>query len=262
MDDFDRRVPESRALDRAQLEVPEGGLVEALRRAENTAASLPSIEPAPEPRASVRTQSGMLRLSEIPETDVGEAAARAVTGGEAATPATEQRPNLLIETPSAPPVNVTMPALSGGSSLAKASGSLDSPPPLTRASRPPEMPVVKPLGPAANFSFASLFPAAEQGVVQVVESALALGDPMAAITSMDQLVARALASGAALVGSSHDAPRDPALVALLLGLEPRRYLKFRSWVREARAGTLLSTEAGLLAYAFVLDLRRALRDIS
>jgi hypothetical protein len=211
----------------------------------------------------MRTQSGMLRLSELPETDIGEAAARAVTGGEPAAPPTEQRPNLVLEkTPSAPPVNVTLPALSGGSSLTKTSGNLDSPPPLTRASRPPDMPVVKPLGPAANFSFSSLFPAAEQGVVQVVESALALGDPMAAITSMDQLVARALASGAALVGSSHDAPRDPALVALLLGLEPRRYLKFRSWVREARAGTLLSTEAGLLAYAFVLDLRRALRDVS
>jgi hypothetical protein len=79
---------------------------------------------------------------------------------------------------------------------------------------------------------------------------------------MDQLVARALASGAALAGSAHDAPRDPALVALLLGIEPRRYLKFRSLVREARAGTLISTEAGLLAYAFVLDLRRALRDAS
>src|SRR6186997_946190 len=36
MEDFDRRVPESRALERAQLELPEGGLVEALRRAESS----------------------------------------------------------------------------------------------------------------------------------------------------------------------------------------------------------------------------------
>lgn len=255
MDDFDRRVPESRALERASLEVPEGGLVEALRRAENSAS-----EPVFEPRLTVRTSSGMMRLSEMPETDVGEAAARAVTGGEASLPTSDARSNPLIETPSVPPVNITLPAVSGGTG--PKIGSLDSPPPLTRASRPPEVPPVRPLGPVSSFSFASLFPAAEQGVVQVVESALALGDPMAAITSMDQLVARALASGAALVGSSHDAPRDPALVALLLGLEPRRYLKFRSWVREARAGTLLSTEAGLLAYAFVLDLRRALREAS
>jgi hypothetical protein len=31
-------------------------------------------------------------------------------------------------------------------------------------------------------------------------------------------------------------------------------------VRDARAGTLISVEAGLAAYAFVLDVRRALRD--
>jgi hypothetical protein len=111
-----------------------------------------------------------------------------------------------------------------------------------------------------TLSFASLFSGPEQGVVRVAESALALGDPAAALAAMDQLVARALASGAALVGSSHDVPRDPALVALLLGIEPRRYLKFRSLVREARAGTLISVDAALAAYAFVLDLRRALRE--
>ena len=48
----------------------------------------------------------------------------------------------------------------------------------------------------------------------------------------------------------------------MLGIEPRRYLKFRSLVREARAGTLLSVEAGLFAYTFVLDIRRALREAS
>ena len=257
MDDFDRRVPESRALERASLEVPEGGLVEALRRAESAAG-----EPVFEPRLTVRTSSGSLRLSELPDTDVGEAAARAVTVGQVPAPIVDSRPALLVETPSVPPVNITLPAVSGGGGNLVTPGGLDSPPPLTRASRPPEMPAVKQPGAAANFSFAALFPAGEQGVVQVVESALALGDPMAAITSMDQLMARALASGAALVGSSHDAPRDPALVALLLGLEPRRYVKFRSWVREARAGSLLSTETGLLAYAFLLDVRRALRDLS
>jgi hypothetical protein len=79
---------------------------------------------------------------------------------------------------------------------------------------------------------------------------------------MDQLVARALASGAALVGSAHDAPRDPALVALLLGIEPRRYLKFRALVREARSGTLIPIESALAAYSFVLELRRVLREAS
>jgi len=249
MDDFDRRVPESRALERAQLEVPEGGLVEALRRAESAA-----VEPVFETRSTPGGLSG-LRLSEVPETDVGEAAARAVTGGHSSL-LEELRPSINVPATSAPPepppTHVTLPAQSGGT------GSTTSDVPATRSSAS----AVAPAAAVGAFTFAALFSTAEQGVVHVVESALALGDPAAALSAMDQLVTRALASGAALAGGAHDAPRDPALVALLLGVEPRRYLKFRSLVREARAGTLLSTEAGLWAYAFVLDLRRALRDAS
>jgi mutual gliding-motility protein MglA len=243
MEDFDRRVPESRALGRASLEVPEGGLVEALRRAEHAA-----VEPVFETRAAnARTPSG-LRLSEVPETDVGEAAARAVTGEQAAL-THELRSAVPILTPPVPAVHATLPA----QSPAPVGGDTSSVVP-TRGSPS--------VASAGAFSFSALFPGSEQGVVQVVESALTLGDPAAALAAMDQLVARALASGAALAGSSHDAPRDPALVALLLGVEPRRYLKFRSLVREARAGTLISVEAGLWAYSFVLELRRALRDAS
>jgi mutual gliding-motility protein MglA len=255
MEDFDRRVPESRALERAQLEVPEGGLVEALRRAESSGG-----EPVFENRMTVRTPSGLLRLSELPETDVGEAAARAVTG-ETLAPRTEHKPGLPAETPPAAPAHVTLPAISDGGSAPKipqrSEPPRSEPPPRPSRPPPPAAPHV-----AGALSFAPLFPNAEKGVVSVVENALALGDPSAAITAMDQLVARALASGAALAGSAHDAPRDPALVALLLGIEPRRYLKFRTLVREARAGTLISAEAALAAYAFVLDLRRALRDAS
>jgi signal recognition particle receptor subunit beta len=266
MEDFDRRVPESRALERASLEIPEGGLVEALRRAEHSTSEPVFVDT----RATLRTPSGGMRLSELPETDPGEAAARAVTGGQRQPkPETEHHPSLIIEAPSAP-AHITLPAVSGGGGAApKIPPRSDLPrsqhPPSVvpaRVTRPPEAPLPPPALAPGTFSFAPLFSGAEQGVVRVVESALALGDPAAAITAMDQLVARALASGAALVGSSHDAPRDPALVALLLGVEPRRYLKFRSLVREARAGTLLSVEAGLAAYAFVLDLRRALREAS
>ncbi|HXK16631.1 MAG TPA: hypothetical protein VNG33_02410, partial [Polyangiaceae bacterium] len=230
-------------------------LVEALRRAEN------SPEPVFEKRTTIRTPSGVMRLSELPETDVGEAAARAVTGEDVAPidrRSTVRTPPITV----GQPAHVTMPAASGGGG--GESRPRSEPPPkhaTSLASRLADVAAPAP-APAASaaFSFAPLFPSAEQGVVQVVESALALGDPAAAITAMDQLVARGLAAGAALAGSSHDAPRDPALVALLLGVEPRRYLKFRGLVREARQGTLLSLETALAAYAFVLDLRRALRD--
>lgn len=257
MEDFDRRVPESRALERASLELPEGGLVEALRRAESTVGDAMF-----EPRLTVRTASGLLRLSDLPDTDVGEAAARAVTG-EQQGPRTESRPGLPVETPPAAPVHVTLPAVSGGGDLPKIPQHNEPPhsEPPARGHLPPAAAATSGSG-SSSFSFSALFPTTERGVVTVVESSLALGDPSAALAAMDQLVARALASGASLVGSAHDAPRDPALVALLLGIEPRRYLKFRALVREARSGSLISTEAALGAYAFLLDLRRALRESS
>jgi signal recognition particle receptor subunit beta len=250
MDDFDRRVPASRGVERASLELPEGGLVEALRRAESVTG-----EPVLETRTTLRTTSGTMRLSEMPETDIGEAAARAVTGGD--VPSEPERPAMpVVATPQVTPTHVTLPAVSGGGAPVVTRRAAGEP----AVSHVPQLSDAPPRLALGAFSFSSLFPSTEQGVVQVVESALALGDPAAALTAMDQLVARALASGAALAGSAHDAPRDPALVALLLGIEPRRYLKFRSLVREARAGALLSVETGLSAYAFVLDLRRALRD--
>ena len=255
MEDFDRRVPESRAMERTSLEVPEGGLVEALRRAESMTG-----EPVFETRMTIRTPSGLMRLSEMPETDIGEAAARAVTGEDVAPQTEHKALGISLETPPLPATHVTLPAMSGGGGVGKRP--TPSEPPLSHSPQPSSHPppAVSPAVP--GFSFGALFPTSEQGVVRVVESALALGDPAAALAAMDQLVARALASGAALAGSSHDAPRDPALVALLLGIEPRRYLKFRSLVREARAGSLLPVDAGLAAYAFVLDLRRALREAS
>jgi mutual gliding-motility protein MglA len=247
MDDFDRRVPESRALERASLEVPEGGLVEALRRAENA-----STQPALEVRAGLSRAATSLRLSELPEADVGEAAARAVTGDQAEG-ASDGRPVAPELEPLRAAEVVTLPAQSGGARADEAA--------VVIAPSRYHLPTGAG-GVAPPFTFSPLFPASEQGVVQVVESSLALGDPAAALSAMEQLVARALASGAALAGSSHDAPRDPALVAVLLGIEPRRYLRFRSLAREARAGTLVSAEAGLWAYSFVLELRRALRDAS
>jgi signal recognition particle receptor subunit beta len=253
MEEFDRRVPETRAHERTSLELPEGGLVEALRRAESAVG-----EPALEPRLAVRTAGGLLRLSELPDTDVGEAAARAVTGEEQG-PRTEHKLGPPAETPPTPPAHVTLPAVSGGGDVPKIPQHGEPPrsEAPARASRPTPAAVASGSG---NFSFSALFPPTERGVVTVVESSLALGDPSAALAAMDQLVARALANGATLVGSAHDAPRDPALVALLLGIEPRRYLKFRALVREARGGSLISIEAALGAYAFLLDLRRALRE--
>jgi hypothetical protein len=73
----------------------------------------------------------------------------------------------------------------------------------------------------------------------------------------DQLVARTLAGAASVLGSAPEAPRDPATVVLLLGIDGRRYLDFRALVRDTRSGRAPSEFDGLSAYAFALQVRLA-----
>ena len=79
----------------------------------------------------------------------------------------------------------------------------------------------------AGLSFAELWPETDRALVHNVEAALASGRHAEAIELCDALLARILASAASLFGTS-DAPRDPATLPLLLGLDGRRYLGFRS----------------------------------
>ncbi len=72
LEDFERRMPDMKGMPAASLELPEGGLVDALRRAEN--------EPPPKPVPRSTSLSGEYRLSRFPEVDPGEAAARAASG--------------------------------------------------------------------------------------------------------------------------------------------------------------------------------------
>ncbi|MEO6601626.1 MAG: gliding motility protein, partial [Polyangiaceae bacterium] len=69
--------------------------------------------------------------------------------------------------------------------------------------------------------------------------------------------ARALASAAALLGGNLEAPRDPATVALLLGLEGRRYLEFRALVRDVRSGRGVNASEALGGYAMAVEVRMA-----
>jgi signal recognition particle receptor subunit beta len=113
------------------------------------------------------------------------------------------------------------------------------------------------LGPRrSGVSFADLWPDAEQDTVREVEGALAARRFPRAIELCDALVSRIFASAAGLFGSA-EAPRDPVLVPVLLGLDGRRYLGFRATVREARTGHLVDERAALAAYAFVIEARIA-----
>jgi hypothetical protein len=170
-------------------------------------------EPEP-PRRVV----GDLRLSQLPDMDAGEVAARAVTGERIATPV-----------PEAPPE-----------------------PPLRHVSEHVRQPHSRPPG----VGFDLLWPPAERGLVAELEAAVHAGDPALALRACEALIARSLAGAAAALGTN-DAPRDPATMALVLGIDGRRYLAFRSLAREARQGRAVSPTEALSAYALAIQIRIA-----
>jgi len=109
-------------------------------------------------------------------------------------------------------------------------------------------------------SFAPLWQETDRDAARQAESALAAGDAPGALLVCDVLVTRLLASAAGLTGNA-EAPRDPGLVVLLLGLDGGRYLAFRASVRAARAHDPLAIADALEAYVFTLEVRRALAAI-
>jgi signal recognition particle receptor subunit beta len=222
LDEFERRMPDNRGVDAStRLELPEGGLVEALRRAEADPEQVGgSLEPGP-----VQRMSGMMRLSQLPEVDLGEAAARAAAG--------DTRP----------------PAPPAPSPVEERHAS-----PLPEPARVPS--AVEPQAAPAGLSFEALWPTAtERALVRELEQALVAGDFARALAGADRLVARTFASAGALLGGSQDAPRDPATVLLLLGLEGQRYLELRALVRDVRGGRAPGLLDALRAYATAIEAR-------
>jgi hypothetical protein len=109
---------------------------------------------------------------------------------------------------------------------------------------------------APAFSLSELWPESDRESVRQAEAMIGLRDAVNAILACDVLVTRVLASAAGLVGTL-DAPRDPAVVAMLLGLDGGRYLHFRMTVRAARHREHVTMKDALEAFAFALEARRA-----
>jgi signal recognition particle receptor subunit beta len=248
LDDFERRVPAGqRGFGGASLELPEGGLIEALRRAEDSDAWGEELAERAA-RSIQRHSSSALLLSDLPDADPGEAAARAAASslrGDAASDLPTVMPSVTISEPPPPPHFDPAPAVP----------SMSEPPPVPRISTIP--PRSAPEASASLFSFELLWPAQERITVRELEDSLAQGDFERAIALADQLVARSLASAAGLLGGNLDAPRDPATVALLLGIEGRRYLEFRGLVRDVRSGRDANASEALSAYATAVEVRLA-----
>ncbi|HWZ87403.1 MAG TPA: GTPase domain-containing protein, partial [Polyangiaceae bacterium] len=251
LEDFERRMPGHRGAEPTSLELPEGGMVEALRRAEDSDAW--GDELAERAARSVqRHASGVMLLSELPEADVGEAAARAVAEDPQADAAamTRSAPRSappVAQSPLPPPMEVAPAA---------AVPPMSEPPPAPRFTSLPPQGALEDAG-ESGVSFDLLWPMQERGMVRELEACLAQGDFERGVTLAEQLVARALASAATLLGGNLDAPRDPSTVALLLGLEGRRYLEFRALVRDVRSGRGVSVTEALSAYAMAIEVRLA-----
>lgn len=109
---------------------------------------------------------------------------------------------------------------------------------------------------ALAFTLSDLWPENERESVKQAESMIAARDAVNAALACDVLVTRVLASAAGLVGTL-DAPRDPAVVSMLLGLDGPRYLQFRTVVRAARHREPVTMRDALECFSFALEARRA-----
>jgi signal recognition particle receptor subunit beta len=163
-----------------------------------------------------------------------------------------------------PPAHNTVPVTNG---------SIGAPAPASARTRngeaPPELaaavvdagqahavPTIAPPPGTSHFSLSELWPEAEREFVRQTETLLGARDAHGAVLACDVLLTRLLASTAGLAGSI-DAPRDPGLVSLLLGLDGRRYIAFRATVRAARQKEEIGMREALDCFAFLVEAREA-----
>ncbi len=235
--DFQRRMPEP-SEPGAGLSLPEGGLLDALRRA----------EPSP-----------LVAAPRVPE--LGASGALDDSGGSALSGAVSGSGALGVEALGAGPGGVA-----AGGGVREIDSIADDDTLELPASEPPSSAtwgevaarqVMEPGVPLGHgFSFAALFSGAQRQVAVELEAALGEGDTQLAVERADLLVARSLAAAGHLL-SQRDAPKDPSLVALMLGLPGARYLEFRAIARAASGGAPPLQADALRAYVFALEVRLA-----
>ncbi len=217
--DFERRVPAPS--DQApELVLPEGGIAEVLR-----------AETDP-PSSGVPSSEGSAPTQARPDSPAADESEVQPTPPPPAVRERRFRPSTWPSMP-VPPVGSARPA-------AEVDVEVVEPAPRVVAGAP---------------SFALLFSPAERPLVGDVEQALARRDANAAILATDRLVSRVLAGLGSIVGG--EAPRDPALAVMLLGVSGPRYLELRARVRDARAGAVVGDRDALAAYVFALELAQA-----
>lgn len=167
-------------------------------------------------------------------------------------PSFPPEPRLSEPPPALIPRPATLPGIEVGAEGAP------PPPPAPSVAEPPLVRAES--ASSTGVSFAAIWPESERDTVHDVEEAISKGRYWRAIELCEALVSRVLTGAAGLFGT-HEAPRDPAIVPMFLGLDGRRYLVFRSIVRDARGDGLITAREALAAYAFAIDARLAQSSI-
>jgi mutual gliding-motility protein MglA len=206
-------------------------------------ADMPRTQDAPGLSSEVGIEDAIRSLAEAPRHSAPPPTRQAGSDETAAAQAESLRSR-----PPSQPAAAPAPAASPSLGLA-ASG-----PPAREGQLSGPVPAIP--GEGARFSLAEVWPEAERENVRATEALLAAGDAGNAILACDLLLARVLAGAAAFAGTS-EAPRDPGLVAVLLGLNGARYLAFRSRVRLARQKQEVTMKDAFGCFALALEARLA-----
>ncbi len=285
LDEFDKTHPASAGGHSLELAPSETGLLGALRASaieasprsiaivhenvfdKGTAPSLLLSEPPFDPE-DIHPASDPLKVPRTPRAPSIDRAALFLTH-EDGSPATQEE----LRTTPAPPAAILAepslalngrtlptPAVPLALDLGVPSSSRREPQPIT-AVPSPALPRSSAQGrsrqavPGApeGISLVSLWPTSEQELAREIEQLIATNRLVEAVQKLDLLVHKTLASVAALLGAS--APREPALVVLLLGVNGGRFLAFRSLVHQVRAGLPPPPNEVLEAYLFAHALR-------
>jgi signal recognition particle receptor subunit beta len=136
---------------------------------------------------------------------------------------------------------------------------------LAEAIAPPP-PEPEPEPATKHFTFAQLFSPAERALVEQIEETIAHGDHADAIGVCEAALGRILGRVAHAIGDDGARGGSDASMAILLGLEGRRYLAFRALAKRARDVGDVGSRDALEAYSFLLEARvltshwEALRD--
>ena len=271
MDDLDRRFNKLGAPSLGTVATKGEGVFEGLERI--TRLVLKSYENDPKVRieASAVPEEGIAQaLRDLEEQGpvAARASVEAPTKISAVVPESEGRAGATSsdsrrESPRPPTAEVKGSGAWGRFAFPEPSvppASLESHAPAVTASKPPSA-TDEAKGNSARveagvFSLAELWPENDRESVRQAEAMIAARDAVNAILACDVLVTRVLASAAGLVGTL-DAPRDPAVVALLIGLDGARYLHFRTSVRAARHREPVTMKDAIDGFTFALEARRA-----